>query len=758
MFVAFLGQHDRVYLLTEKGRPMEQLLEAKDTISVDGVVSLADGGTSATTAPRAAENLGMILQVTVGRPLGPVPVDAITRKIPPEYFTGIGSYRAEVNGNKVIPRGSTQTYDITNFDSRYDYNVTAVFGTVVLNDDKIVYTSPQDRTHPAGFFLNGESWPLTIGANTPLNPLFAQSVVRDKKSFTSRSTASPSLSLSATTDFNRIVIADASATVGGALKAGHFENFDRSGNSLARGTSHTAKTPALTVVPYLGKVSGAWSASSDATGWVNGSSNVSVGDNSTFFEATLIGGSNKTLSLVKGVINPEYVDGYSFFNGTVYVTYQTHLTTLADDVALYAGNVIDPIEVDLGNGLFLYIPIQARLLAGDTRLVGYRYSKVNDVISGFETLPVTLTAVADSDNVTYSDGTHTGVMLGSWRIHFVESTTTVLKSLNSYLKIGTKVIMARGQLTDALQPETTVLNIKTQTGANFGYKSAVAGLMPGFVYTVTKTVDSLFGSREYLEIFNSGSVVSVQNPTGVNSTTGFGSFVSVSDSGTSAIVGEPDLNFGRVHVFDNLGVNKRIITSPVAASLFGTDGDISKDGLLAAICAPFESTGVVYVYTLNNVSATPIQISNPLTNGYVFGYKAKFNRNKTRLFITAMDPVTEQGVVLVYSLLAGVATRIATLEPYDTVKGFGKDISPSGSGQHVLIGVPGDDLTEGQAQVWFEGDTEWEMSHRLIPDEVVTGGHYGSEVLLSDDALVALVAAPSLRVSSTSFGRTFMFS
>lgn len=136
--------------------------EAKDSIDITGVLSLANGGTGATTAFRAAQNLGMLTSARADLPSGPLRIDRETGRIDRRYFEGVADYRVEVNGPKKVLPGSVNEYQITNFDSRIVYTVTAETGTVAINDDRVIYTAPTNIALAVGFVVNGENWPLSF--------------------------------------------------------------------------------------------------------------------------------------------------------------------------------------------------------------------------------------------------------------------------------------------------------------------------------------------------------------------------------------------------------------------------------------------------------------------------------------------------------------------------------------------------------------------------------------------------------------------
>lgn len=124
-------------------------------IEVKGVVSLGDGGTSATNAPDALVNLGLISKTQINIPYGLIPINETTGKIPEELLVNISAESIEVDGPVNLDVEGTATYQITNFDSRLSYYAEAESGSLTISTDKITYKAPMLSDDGGVFFVNG---------------------------------------------------------------------------------------------------------------------------------------------------------------------------------------------------------------------------------------------------------------------------------------------------------------------------------------------------------------------------------------------------------------------------------------------------------------------------------------------------------------------------------------------------------------------------------------------------------------------------
>ena len=139
---------------------------------VGGVVPVDKGGTNAKTVPEAQINLGALTKNTIGVPSGAIPIDPLTGKIPPEFFSLNIAGSIEIEGPRKLDIEEIGYYKITNIDSRINYVVSADVGTVTRVGEDITYTAPMRSDPKSGFYVNGNFYSVPINdieriPNTP---------------------------------------------------------------------------------------------------------------------------------------------------------------------------------------------------------------------------------------------------------------------------------------------------------------------------------------------------------------------------------------------------------------------------------------------------------------------------------------------------------------------------------------------------------------------------------------------------------------
>ena len=139
---------------------------------VGGVVPVDKGGTNAKTVPEAQVNLGALTKNMVGIPNGAIPIDPLTGKIPPEFFSLNIAGSIEIEGPRRLNIEEIGYYKITNIDSRISYVVSADVGTVTRIGEDITYVAPMRSDPKSGFYVNGNFYSVPINdieriPNTP---------------------------------------------------------------------------------------------------------------------------------------------------------------------------------------------------------------------------------------------------------------------------------------------------------------------------------------------------------------------------------------------------------------------------------------------------------------------------------------------------------------------------------------------------------------------------------------------------------------
>lgn len=137
----------------------------------DGVVPPERGGTGAEDINQARNNLFIEPASRVGQPHGAVPIGA-SGVIPPQYFRPTDRSSVEIEGPTSVAVDTQAVYKITNYDSRREYLLVAVSGSITRDGDQLFYKAPV-LPGPSGFLVNGIQFPVIATSvdripNTPV--------------------------------------------------------------------------------------------------------------------------------------------------------------------------------------------------------------------------------------------------------------------------------------------------------------------------------------------------------------------------------------------------------------------------------------------------------------------------------------------------------------------------------------------------------------------------------------------------------------
>lgn len=145
-------------------------------IDVEGIVPVLKGGTDADNGPQALANLGLVAISKIGSPLGPIPINETTGMIESGYFNNLFSSSVEIQGKMVLDPNESTVFEITNYDSRLVYTVTADYGTITISGSTITYTAPNTLNASIGFTINDVyfSLDLTLSEKIPNTPTITE--------------------------------------------------------------------------------------------------------------------------------------------------------------------------------------------------------------------------------------------------------------------------------------------------------------------------------------------------------------------------------------------------------------------------------------------------------------------------------------------------------------------------------------------------------------------------------------------------------
>ncbi|WP_256465449.1 FG-GAP repeat protein [Halorientalis marina] len=245
----------------------------------------------------------------------------------------------------------------------------------------------------------------------------------------------------------------------------------------------------------------------------------------------------------------------------------------------------------------------------------------------------------------------------------------------------------------------------------------------------------------------------------------FGSSVSITDDGTTALIGahanrNPDgERSGTVYVFSKSGDSWNQQTKLVANDsedddAFGSAVSIAGDGSIAVVGASNASSsdndgaGSTYMFTRSGDSWSqqaklqPEDVSN-------FGDSVGTSSDGTTAIIGANSDTNANGVnagsVFVFSRSGDSWTQQAKLTADDgeAWEEFGGVVEMTDNGTKAIVTIPSDTTPNGErsgsAYIFSRTNGSWEQEAKLIPDDGGQGEEFGSAAGISGDGTTAIV-------------------
>ena len=239
----------------------------------------------------------------------------------------------------------------------------------------------------------------------------------------------------------------------------------------------------------------------------------------------------------------------------------------------------------------------------------------------------------------------------------------------------------------------------------------------------------------------------------------FGDSVSISDDGTTAIIGAPyDDNNGSAYIYQLVSgvweeTNKLTASGGPPGDDFGASVSISDDGTTAIIGALNDddngsASGSAYIYVLVSGvwQETKLLASDGIANDQ-FGTSVSISGDGTTAIVGAYfdgDNGTYAGSAYIYSLVKGAwqETKILASDGVDFDE-FGTSVSISDDGTTCIVGAPHDDDNAGNsgASYVYEFISGAWQETKLIASDGTASDRFGKSVSISDDGTTALVGA-----------------
>jgi hypothetical protein len=246
----------------------------------------------------------------------------------------------------------------------------------------------------------------------------------------------------------------------------------------------------------------------------------------------------------------------------------------------------------------------------------------------------------------------------------------------------------------------------------------------------------------------------------------FGSSVSLSGDGSTALIGAPDdgdkgVNSGSAYVFVRSGKTwsqraKLLAGDGAARDCFGQSVSLSADGATALIGAwgdddKGSESGSAYVFALSGGTWSQQKKLRAGDGGASnhFGHSVSISADGMIALIAAYtddDRGTSSGSAYIFARSGQSWSQQTKLIASDGTERdyFGYSVSLSADGATALIGAYLDDQKKtdsGSAYVFSHRSGTWSEQAKLVADDAQAGDYFGASLALSADGRTALIGA-----------------
>ena len=255
----------------------------------------------------------------------------------------------------------------------------------------------------------------------------------------------------------------------------------------------------------------------------------------------------------------------------------------------------------------------------------------------------------------------------------------------------------------------------------------------------------------------------------------FGSSVSISDDGATALIGAYGADTAYVFQLENGSwVEKQKLTGTGVASgdLYGAASAVSADGTVAVIGsrrsdASASNAGAAYIFALENGSWVQKQklTASDAINGGGFGYATSVSADGSVILVGVErdeDLGSYAGAAYIFALENGSWVQKKKLRASDGAANdyFGRYVAISGDGATAIVGAASDDdhgSSSGSAYVFTLVGGNWTQKQKLTASDAAGAAYFGNSVSLSADGDVALIGARRSKVNIYDAGAAYVF-
>ena len=259
----------------------------------------------------------------------------------------------------------------------------------------------------------------------------------------------------------------------------------------------------------------------------------------------------------------------------------------------------------------------------------------------------------------------------------------------------------------------------------------------------------------------------------------FGSSVSITDDGNTAIIGarlDGGTNFGAAYVFTRSGTTWSQQTKLTASDAqtddeFGYSVSISgSDGNTAIVSSPKEdaggtsNSGAAYIFTRSGTTwsqQAKIQASNKGSND-LFGYglnAASISGDGNTVVVGAVNEDTsgtDAGAAYVFTRSGTTWSQQAMIKASDAAASdkFGYSVSISDDGDTITVGAFNESGT-GAAYIFIRSGASWSQVNKIQASNAQSGDEFGNSISISNKSVI--VGAPEEDTTASGSGSAYIF-
>ena len=257
----------------------------------------------------------------------------------------------------------------------------------------------------------------------------------------------------------------------------------------------------------------------------------------------------------------------------------------------------------------------------------------------------------------------------------------------------------------------------------------------------------------------------------------FGWCVSISDDGNLIAVGARNktgaaTGSGAVYLYQRTSGwsfrQKLVASNPVAGAYFGQTVELSNDGAVLAVGAPYETTTASYAgatYLFEEIEGVWTEVARLLPGDInaidYFGTAIALNHDGSKLAITSSFKDAGRGAVYLFERSGGLWVQEAKLQPISTkAVYFGWSLDFDYDGSILAIGSYGDlDIVSGggAAYLYTKMDNVWSSLQKMHAIDTASGDYFGYSVSINGSGTRLAVGAFRTDNYGSNSGSVYLF-